>query len=114
MNSTRTRRYYARSRASRAWQVTSSEGEAELGERRADGRAGEHVGWIVQAENHARGGDERREWQQHPAELGKMGAGLPGEGHRMQRVSRGEAVAIERRCGPADRLVRDERALAYE
>ncbi len=47
-------------------------------------------------------------------ELGKRCAGLPGEGHGMQRVARRKAVAIQWCAGQRDSRVANERALAHE
>ena len=48
------------------------------------------------------------------ASSGKCRAGLPGEGHGVQRVAGRKAVAIERRAGQRDSRVADERALTHE
>jgi hypothetical protein len=68
----------------------------------------------VQAEHDARGADQRRERHEHPQQLREVCAGLPGEGHRVQGMPGGEAVAIQGRCCPIDAGVRDEGSLAHE
>ena len=68
----------------------------------------------MQAEHHARRGDRQRQRHQHHGKFGERRAALPGERHRVQRVARREAVAIERRARQRDAGVADERPLAHE
>ena len=104
MNSTRMR-----------WRVISAaRDQAQAGERRTDRTAGQHIARIVQPEHHARGGDQARERDQYPGELGEIRHRLPGERHRVQRVARRKAVAIQRRHRQRDAGMADERPLAHQ
>jgi hypothetical protein len=66
---------------------TGLDPEGCQGYRGADGGAGEHVAWIMQAEHHARGGGEQRERHEQRAETGIVGARHEAECHRVKRVA---------------------------
>ena len=77
-------------------------------------RPGHHVGRVVQSEHHPRQRDQGGHRHQHPAQCGEMGHGLPGKAHRVQRVARRKAVAVERRHGQIDAGMAYERPLAHQ